>query len=177
MPEFDARPITDIEPERIKRFYESLVITEEGCWIWIGPTTGNGYGQFVIRSGDRRKHGERTRLAHRVSYALYYGVDPLDKCVCHVCDNAICVRPSHLFLGTIGDNNTDRHRKGRTNLTTKRARGDKNANAKLNDEKVAEIRRTYDGKFGSKSRMARQYGVSHQTIRAILNNEYWHHVS
>jgi hypothetical protein len=34
-------------------------------------------------------------------------------CVCHRCDNPPCVRPDHLFLGTVQENNEDRERKGR----------------------------------------------------------------
>ena len=33
--------------------------------------------------------------------------------ICHHCDNRICVRPKHLFLGTAKDNAQDREKKGR----------------------------------------------------------------
>jgi hypothetical protein len=66
------------------------------CWNWIGAKNNKGYGVF------------RRTLAHRVSYTLSYGDIPYDKpCICHKCDNTICVNPDHLFPGTDEDNKRD----------------------------------------------------------------------
>jgi hypothetical protein len=43
-------------------------------------------------------------LAHRVSWILAHGEIADDLCVLHRCDNLLCVRPDHLFLGTLWDN-------------------------------------------------------------------------
>jgi hypothetical protein len=78
---------------------------EDGmCVEWSGPRDSNGYG----RSG----HGDR---AHRVAWEAACG-DPIPDgmVVMHLCDNPPCVNPAHLRLGTVAENNRDRHAKGRT---------------------------------------------------------------
>jgi hypothetical protein len=65
------------------------------CWLWTGSLAA-GYGQIQYK-------GKMTRV-HRVSWQLEYGEIPKGKVVCHSCDNPLCVRPAHLWLGTQLDN-------------------------------------------------------------------------
>lgn len=76
-----------------------------GCWIWNGSRTRDGYPVLTI--------GRQQHRAHRVSYQEFVGPIPHGLLVCHVCDQPLCVRPEHLFLGTARDNTRDMIAKGR----------------------------------------------------------------
>ncbi len=82
-----------------------------GCWVWIGPIHDSKnsvlYGQVQWRI-DR----ERPK-AHRFSWMIHFGSIPKGMCICHACDNGLCVNPNHLWLGTRSANVTDMFRKGR----------------------------------------------------------------
>ena len=54
--------------------------------------------------------------------------------------------------------------------------GTDNGTAKLNDEKVLEIRRLWEGKRGQIAQFARDYGVSAAAIRKIITGKTWKHL-
>jgi hypothetical protein len=83
----------------------SKVLLGDGCWEWQATVGNSGYGKIArkIRGSRRNKMLE----AHRVSWGLANGPIPSGMLVCHHCDNKKCVRPSHLFLGSDGDNARD----------------------------------------------------------------------
>src|SRR4051812_4788550 len=77
------------------------------CWLWLGSKDGNGYGQI-----NRGARGLGLVSAHRASYELAHGPIPArpgwhGAVVMHECDVRLCVNPTHLRLGTQGDNLDD----------------------------------------------------------------------
>ncbi len=74
--------------------------------MWRGRVDRKGYGRLSLAG--------REMAAHRVSFAV--AVRPLmrGECVCHRCDTPACIEPTHLFAGSIADNNADRDAKGRS---------------------------------------------------------------
>ena len=92
----------------------SFVEKTEGCWVWRGSVDHGGYG--LIKVGGRS--GKRV-LAHRLCFELHYGKPQLN--VLHKCDNRRCIRPDHLFEGTIADNVADMISKGRASWQKKAA--------------------------------------------------------
>lgn len=96
-----AGSTTILHMERLERTKRR----QDGCLIWQGPPQPNGYGCLKVNG--------RKIDVHRHAYMLAYGDIPSGLCVCHTCDVRLCVEPTHLFLGTRGDNNRDMATKGR----------------------------------------------------------------
>ena len=72
-----------------ERLYRHVFIDERGCFVWLGAKNQKGYGVMGIEK-------RRTRVVHRVSYALWYGSIPKGHEVHHECRNTSCVNPGHL---------------------------------------------------------------------------------
>lgn len=120
--------------------------------------TGDGYGQFRVKGV--------AFLAHRLAYMLAYGPIPDGLVVRHACDNPACVNPSHLELGTHGDNAKDRATRGRG------ARGERHGNAKLTAQQVRDIRDKRAAGVKLKP-LAQEYGVHISLISQIANGKMW----
>ena len=110
-----GRPKTYRRKPMIDRFW-AKVTKSETCWLWTAATTKAGYGYLM-------NNERRVTTAHRLSWELHFGPIPDGLFVCHHCDNPPCVRPTHLFLGTVRDNAIDAANKGRLrSQKAKRAR-------------------------------------------------------
>lgn len=129
-----ARPAPPTREERFWAKVEKSGPTQQHvpelgpCWTWTGAVGGHGYGML----------GAAT-LAHRLSWEIATGQAPGSFFVCHKCDNRLCVRPDHLFLGTPADNMLDKVRKGRQSHTGG-TRGTLRWNAVLDEDKVRRAR-------------------------------------
>ena len=74
------------------------------CYPWSFATNNKGYGHLWVKG--------KYWLAHRYLYHITYGKIPKGKQVQHKCGNKLCIRPSHLKIGTQSDNEKDKIKHG-----------------------------------------------------------------
>jgi len=133
------------------------------CWEWTGYKNEKGYGIINLR-------GERV-MAHRMAYELAGGTIPKGLFVLHHCDNPGCVRPKHLFVGTLADNNADMDRKGRGRRGHNMP-GIGNHRAVLTEDDVRAIRASDE----SGPVLGARYGVTRNQVWAIRKRLFWKHI-
>ncbi len=142
----------------------SKVKKSDGCWEWTGATGTGGYGAlYLTKEGMQR--------AHRIAFELTYGDIDSGLAICHKCDNRICVRPDHLFQGTIAENNADMDQKGRRKAQG--SPGIKNPRARLSEDEVRDIRRLYASGGFSQQEIAEMYDVKQVAISRITRKTAW----
>lgn len=143
----------------LERFRENVLHSSSGCWLWSeSKRDKHGYGRFST-------HGHKV-FAHRVSWVLFRGPILDGKDVLHECDVPACVNPTHLFIGDAKANSQDAQIKGRIPC------GENRWNSILTAEQVIEIRRNGI----SVAKLAKEYGVSAQSIYAVRKGKVWRHL-
>jgi len=139
-----------------EEMFWNQVAKTDACWLFTGHRNKRtGYGSFKPR------HNMGTRLPHRFSWEITYGPIPPESYVLHDCDNKMCIRPDHLFLGTQLDNVRDAIKKGLFIF---------GPNAKLSVEQVRTIR---FHELNDAKHLASVYGLSESGIRAVINKRTW----
>ncbi len=178
-----TRPVGDRLWEKVDRNGPVPVHRPElgRCWIWTASKTKLGYGKIGVPG---RTSG--WDFAHRMSWEVTNGPVPHGLFVCHHCDNPSCVRPDHLFLGTKAQNSADMAAKGRSSIGNRNPtrlypgrviRGSRQHMARLDETKVAEIRARFKAGGITEVALAREYGVSFQTVSLVVLGKTWRHVT
>lgn len=142
------------ELETQARFWQHVDVKNHShsneCWIWTGAQNGRGYGIASIGKG-------KTMLAHRFVAQSQGDILTDETVVTHICDNPLCVRPSHLKTADQSYNMIDMMSKGRSK------------NAKLTIDMVRDIRT----KRISRKEFAILYNVSEFTVGDVQRRNVW----
>jgi len=149
---------------KIKPGHSPIHCPEIGpCQLWTGRLNEDGYGRMAIFP-----HGFPSRITyvHRIAWMLAHGPIPEHLLVCHKCDTRNCINSTHLFLGTIAENNLDMWLKGRYAIPTV-------SNAHLSWIEVRMIRRLREEEHLSQWSLAKRFGVNQSTVSRILDNKIW----
>lgn len=133
------------------------------CWNWTGSRMKNWHGNWRNSDGNNE-------LVHRASWRIFVGELPNGMCVCHKCDNPLCVNPDHLFLGTQSENAHDMWNKGRARPGI--SKGEKHGMSKLTAEIVKDIRNS--NLTGIE--LAKKYGITATTVCDVKKRRTWDHI-
>lgn len=154
------------------------------CWVWVASRKAF-YGALNIRG--------KMETAHRISWVLHNGAIPKGggdyrgMCVCHHCDNPLCVNPNHLFLGSHLDNMRDKKAKGRHNPAVggrhssrtrpeRMPRGESHGVAKLKDSEVLEMRSMYSNGGVTLKTLAAKFNICIATASLVIRRVRWTHL-
>lgn len=72
---------------------------ESECWFVRSRREPSVHLAFIFEGSNY--------YYHRFSWAMHHNQEPGDLVVRHTCDNAHCVNPKHLAIGTSADNRED----------------------------------------------------------------------
>jgi hypothetical protein len=146
--------------ERLWRYVQKT----RTCWLWCGAVGAKGYG--VIKECGKMLYVHRVVLEGSLGRPLGSGMFAL-----HKCDVRSCIRPSHLFEGTIAENNQDMHSKGRASV------GSAHYLAVLSEKVVLqaiEDRKLYGTSYKD---LAAANGVSLATMHNAMTGRTWKHLN
>lgn len=164
--EFEEASTREKPKSVYERFMENVDKTDT-CWLWAAGKDHNGYGLFTSSL-----LGERS--AHRCSYTLFKGPIPEGLFVCHTCDVPACVNPSHLWLGTAADNNTDKKNKGRCGYGDNV--GTSNPNCRYTEDQIRQVAELRKQGLGYRA-ISNVTGINKTYVGELCKGKYWKHLN
>jgi hypothetical protein len=79
-----------LNPSERARIERKITVDDDGCWVWTGPQTRNGYGYWQAGPGKPKRVVHRILWEHEYDQPVPDGLQ-LD----HLCRNRLCCRPDH----------------------------------------------------------------------------------
>ena len=148
---------------------------ETNCLIW-NRYSQNGYGKTSFCN--------KSIYTHRLSYMMFNNngepipdrdEDGARIIVRHMCNNSLCIEPSHLKLGTQYQNDYDDKILHGTLI-----RGEKHHNCSINKDKAIDIKLSLRDKndplYETVSMRAKKFGVSYKVVKCIDTGRSWAHI-
>ena len=150
------------KPGKPAKDFWSQVKKTNGCWLWTGKISRDGYGIYCA-------HGTYFK-SHRYVLEFFRGLQIKNKVVMHSCDRPACCNPDHLAVGTHADNQKDKFQKNR------QAKGELNGSSVLTKDQVLEMRAKYKPRLYTYEMLAQEYGISKDTAQKAVRGIYWKHI-
>lgn len=166
--------IEDISEGVIRKFTSLVTEDTDDCILF--PCKSGVY-RYPLQSITSSRFGEKTQLAHRVSFVIFNDDLAEGEVVMHTCDNTHCINPKHLVKGSVADNNRDRAIKGRTckhtikrfNILGQKALRERN---NFSFEKVKEIRRLREEENMPYYKIAKRFGIAKSYVMDLCNYKF-----
>jgi hypothetical protein len=102
------------EHQQLEDFFADIRVDQNGCYLWEGSVSPNGYGVVNI--------GGRTQSAHRFSWEQEHEEIEEGLNILHSCDVKRCLNPEHMSLGSQQQNMDDKVARGRINQNPRPSR-------------------------------------------------------
>ena len=162
-------PIDTIEvwepiPDTIGYFASSQGRIKGPRTIYKGHVDPKGYNHVSIIQGGKRVYRKVSRLVA----SAFHGED--NRMVLHINGVPSDDRPENLKYGDAKENYNDAINHG-TNC-----QGARHGNSLLTQNQVIEIRNKYIRNVYGYKQLAKEYGVTNYTIRAVILRKNWRHV-
>jgi hypothetical protein len=142
------------------------------CALWSGAVAGQYQYPHVFVPALWKAQRRGQIYGHRIACEWAHGPAPTpEHQAAHFCGVTRCVNPRHLRWATPLENNADKIIHGTTN------HGERNPNAVLTSEQIAEIRERYTHGDITQKALALAYGVTTMTINRAVRHQSWTNVA